>query len=185
MKQKRQVGVLLILILIAAVVWLLNFRSKQVTADVVPSMQDDKSIIDLENPQIRMDQIERARRAEYKSSGRNPFSPAPPPSKPAPHPDFNKEIPGPQLPAPPPLPPPLALPANVRFYGFGTVPNGTSRRAFLTDGQEVYVVAEGETFLNRFRILRIGNASLEFEEIATGRAGSTPMIEEPAGGPSQ
>src|SRR5207302_8204528 len=70
-----------------------------------------------------------------------------------------------------------------RFYGFGTVPNGTSRRAFLTDGQEVYVVAEGETFLNRFRILRIGNASLEFEEIATGRAGSTPMIEEPAGGP--
>ena len=112
MKQKRQVGVLLILILIAAVVWLLNFRSKQVTADVVPSMQDDKSIIELENPQIRMDQIERARRAEYKGSGRNPFSPAPPPQKPTPHPDFNKEIPGPQLPAPPPLPPPLALPAK-------------------------------------------------------------------------
>ena len=185
MKQKRQVGALLILILIAVAVWLLNFRSKQVTADVVSSMQDDKGIIDLENPQIRMDQIERARKAAYKSSGRNPFSPAPPPQKAAPRPDNKKEIPGPQLPAPPPPPPPLALPSNLKFYGFGTVPNGTSRRAFLTDGQEVYVIAEGETFLNRFRILRIGNASLEFEEIATGRTGSTPLIEEQAGGPSQ
>lgn len=184
MKQKRQVGALILLILIAAAVWLLNFRSKQVTADVVPSMQDDKSIIELENPQIRMDQIERARKAEYKSSGRNPFSPAPPPQKPAIHPGVPKENPGPQLPPPPPPPPPLTLPSTVKFYGFGGF-NGTSRRAFLTDGQDVFVVAEGETFLSRFRILRIGNASLEFEEIATGRTGSTPLIEEPAGGPSQ
>jgi len=78
----------------------------------------------------------------------------------------------------------VTLPANVKFYGFGTVPNGTSRRAFLTDGEEVYVVAEGEIFLKRFRILRIGNANLEFEELSSGRTGTAPLVEE-QGGPSQ
>src|SRR5438270_696389 len=82
---------------------------------------------------------------DYKGSGRNSFRPAAPPPKPTPPPDLNKEIPRPQLPAPPAFPPPLALPAEVGFYGFGPVPHGPSRRGFLTDGQEVYVVAEGET----------------------------------------
>jgi hypothetical protein len=59
----------------------------------------------------------------------------------------------------------------VKFFGYGTVPNGTARRAFLTDGDEVYVVAEGDTLLARFRILKIGNATIDFEEISSGRQG--------------
>ena len=185
MKQKRQFGVLLILIVIAAVVWLFNFHNRPVvTADAGPSLQDD-DIIKLDNPQIRMDEIKRAQKAEYKGSGRNPFSAAPPTAPKVPHRDLKPEFPGPKDLPPPPPPPPPTLPPNVKFYGFGTVPNGTSRRAFLTDGEEVYVVAEGEIFLNRFRILRIGNASLEFEEISTGRKGTVPLIEEPGGGPTQ
>jgi len=78
-------------------------------------------------------------------------------------------------PPPPPPPPDPTLPANVKFYGYGTVPNGTERRAFLTDGEEVYVVAEGEVLLGRYRIIKIGNASLEFEETATGRHGRATL----------
>jgi hypothetical protein len=181
-KQKRQIGILFALALIAALVWLANFRDKPVGADT-PSLKDDQ-VIGVENPRPRLEDIDRARKTEYKSSGRNPFSPvqAPPPqgSRPAPP----REIVGPKDQPPPPPPPPLTLPPNVKFYGFGTVPNGTSRRAFLTDGEEVYVVAEGEVFLKRFRILRIGNASLEFEEISSGRVGTAPL-EEQAGGPPQ
>jgi len=178
-KQKQQVGILLVLVLVAAVVWLWNFHDKPAKADA-PSIKDDQ-VIGVDNPQIRMDLIERARRTEYRSSGRNPFSPVQAPQKSAPSPNKKTEIPGPQLPPPPP---PVTLPANVKFYGFGTVPNGTSRRAFLTDGEEVYVVAEGEIFLKRFRILRIGNANLEFEELSSGRTGTAPLVEE-QGGPSQ
>jgi hypothetical protein len=179
-KQKQQVGILLVLVLVAAVVWFGNFHDKPAKADAL-SIKDDP-VIGVDNPQIRMDLIERARKTEYRSSGRNPFSPVP--QKPAPTPIKKTEIPGPQLPPPVPPPPPVTLPANVKFYGFGTVPNGTSRRAFLTDGEEVYVVAEGEIFLKRFRILRIGNANLEFEELSSGRTGTAPLVEEP-GGPSQ
>jgi hypothetical protein len=67
------------------------------------------------------------------------------------------------------------LPPNFKFFGFGTVPNGSPRRAFLSDGEEVYVVAEGETFLGRFRILKIGNATIDFEEISSGRQGRANM----------
>ena len=180
MKQKRQIGVLFILIVAAAIVWAWNFRDKRVvTADARPNLQEDP-IIQVPNPHIRMEQIERARRAEYKGSGRNPFSPAqaPPPRATNLEKKFEKYGPEPQAPTPPP--PPLVLPPNVKFYGFGTVPNGTSRRAFFTDGEEVYVLGEGDVLLKRFRIIRIGNANLEFEEISTGRIGTAPLEEQAA-----
>jgi hypothetical protein len=180
-KQKRQVGILLILIMIAAVVWLFNLRGKPVVTADAPTMQENDPIRDFENPQIRMDEIKRAQKTEYKSSGRNPFSPAPPPQPHLVAAAKPREIVGPQPKPPDPPLPPLTLPTNLKFYGFD---KAAKRRAFLTDGEEVYVVAEGEVFLKRFRILRIGNASLEFEEIGTGRTGSVPLIEEPAGGPT-
>jgi len=180
-KQKRQIGALLALVLITAV-WLWNFRGKPVvTADALLSVQDDP-VLGLDSPHVRLEAIERARKTQYQSSGRNPFSPleSPPPQIPKPKP----EIPGPQLPPPTPPPPPLALPSNLKFFGFGTVPNGTPRRAFFSDGGEVYVLGEGEVLLNRYRILRIGNANLEFEEISSGRTGTAPLVEERAEGKS-
>jgi hypothetical protein len=183
MKHKRQVGILLVLMLIASFVWLSNFRDKKVArADAGPSLQDDP-VFNVDNPHIRMDEIARARKTEYKSSGRNPFSPVQAPLAPKPSQDKKPDLVGPQQPPPTAPPPPLTLPANVKCFGFGVVPNGTSRRAFFTDGEEVHVVAEGEVFLKRYRILRIGNVNLEFEEISTGRIGTAPIEEQP-GGPS-
>lgn len=183
MKQKQQVGALLILVVIAAFVWLWNFRKPVVTADAGQSIKEDPIII-VENPQIRIDKIDRTRKAEYRSSGRNPFSPAAPPQQHMVVAQKPHDIVGPQPKPPDPPPPPLTLPPNVKFYGFGTVPNSAARRAFLTDGENIHVVAEGEVLLNRFRILRIGNDSLEFEEISSGRTGRAPL-EEQAAGPAQ
>jgi hypothetical protein len=185
MKQKRQIGVLFILILAAAIVWAWNFRDKRVvTADASPNLQDDP-IIQVPNPHIRMEQIERARNAEYRGSGRNPFSAvqAPPPR--ATNPEKKIENYGPQPKPPDPPLPPLTLPPNVKFYGFGTVPNGTSRRAFFHDGDDVQILGEGDVLLKRFRIIRIGNASLEFEEISTGRIGTAPLEEQATPGQPQ
>lgn len=181
MKQKRQIGILFILIMAAAIVWAWNFRGKRVvTADAPQNLKDDP-IIQVENPHIRMEQIKRTQGAEYKSSGRNPFSyslaPVP---KTTPQPTKTPDFVGPRDQPPPPPPPPPTLPANVKFYGYGSV-NGTSRRAYFTDGEEVYILGEGDILLKRFRIIRIGNASLEFEEISSGRIGTAPLEEQPAG----
>lgn len=176
MKQKKQVAALVVLLVIAGAIWFFYFDHDQskVTADVVRNYRP----LGVDNPQLHTESVERARKTEYKSRGRNIFSrelpPPPPPPKQPPKPEPY----GPKVEVPPPPPPPPTLP--VKFYGYGTVPNGTVRLAFFTDGQDIYVVAEGELLLNRFRILRIGNANVEFEETSTGLRGTAALDEQAA-----
>ncbi len=88
--------------------------------------------------------------------------------------------------APPPPPPPekKVSPLPVKYFGYGTIPNGTARVAFFSDSDnEVIVVKEGELLMNRFRILKIGNANLDYEEVSSGLRG-TAILEEQAGPPS-
>jgi hypothetical protein len=181
MKQKKQLAVLVVLLLTAGVIWFLYFDRDRpiVTADAGSAAQNYQ-LLSVENPQLHTDRLKRARETEYKSTGRNIFSailPAPPqPPQPPPAPDTSGVSSD-----PPPPPPPPTLP--LKFFGYGTVPNGSARRAFFTDGEEVHVVAEGELLLNHFRILKVGNASLEFEEVSSGRRG-TAILEEQGAPPS-
>jgi hypothetical protein len=123
--------------------------------------------LNVDNPQIHWDRLTDSQANGYKTTGRDIFNwklPAPPVPSPV-------HIPGPgdadyQAPAVPPPPPPK-LP--LKFFGLGTDARGGARRAFLADGNEVYIVAEGDTVLGHFRILRISAGNLEFEEISSGR----------------
>ena len=190
MKQKRQLAGLIALLIIAAGVWAWYLRRDQLGAPTeTVSAAPNYRLLAVENPQIRFEEIERARKTEYKSTGRNIFSAV---ALPAPVSRSGSADPakivvntpcGVYGPCPEPPPPPLTLPANMKFFGYGTGPNGASRRAFFhdTNGDDVYIVNEGQIFLNRFRILKIGNASLEFEEISSGRKGTAPLEEQTTG----
>ena len=187
MKRKRQVGILFILVVAAAIVWGWNFHDKRVvTADASSNLQDPP-LIDVPNPHIRIEEIGVARSAEYKGSGRNPFSPTAAPAAPGvkiANPDKFQKYDRPQpKPADPP-PPPLTLPPNVKFYGYGSSLNGPARRAFFHDGDDVQILGEGDVLLKRFRIIRIGNDHIEFQEISSGRVGTAPLeAEAPPGQP--
>jgi hypothetical protein len=182
-KQDKLLIVLVVLLVIAGLVWLRYFKGDNgaLTAAASTGAQNAQIFI-VDNPRLRLEEITNARKTEYKSNGRNIFvAQAAPPvvvalSKP-------KPVPGPQLPSPDPPPKVALLPA--KFFGYGTIPNGTARVAFFNDGEDVYVVKEGELLLNRFRILKIGNANLEYEEISSGLRGTAPLEEQAApGGPS-
>jgi hypothetical protein len=183
MKQKKQLVALAVLLLVAGFVWFLYLDHGRpgLTADA-GSLPQAPKLLSVENPQLHTEAVGRARKTEYKSGGRNIFSrelpPPPPPKNPFPKPvdpNIPKEPPPVVIPTVPPLP--------VKFYGFGTVPNGTVRLAFFTNGEDIYVVAEGELLLNRFRILRIGNTNLEYEEVSTGLRG-TAILEEQGAPPA-
>jgi hypothetical protein len=181
MKQKKQLVVLAVLLLIAGFIWLLYLDHGRpvLTADA-GSLPQNPKLLSVENPQLHIPAVDRARKAEYKSGGRNIFSrelPPPPPPK------VDKTHPEPTPPPPPPPPPPTVSPLPVKFFGYGTVPNGTIRLAFFTNGEDIYVVAEGELLLNRFRILRIGNANLEYEEVSSGLRGTANLEEQGAPAP--
>ena len=185
MKQNRQLAVLAALLVIAAGIWFWYFRGEKpvVTADNGPAAQN-LQLLSVENPEIHWHALEKARKTEYKSKGRNPFSEIPVTPPVALHPNRKPDPIGPKLPDPIPPPPPLTLPSGMKFFGYGTVPNANSRRAFFSNGEDIYIVAEGELLLNRFRILKVGNASLDFEEVSSGRRGSAPLEEQPAGPPA-
>jgi hypothetical protein len=183
MKQKKQIIVLAVLLVILAGVaysYLQGDRQSVVTADALAAAQGPPPLQGVDNPQLRWDEVERARKTDYKSSGRSIFSKidvAPPPTPT--EIKRQKEVLEQQknLPPPPP-PPPTARPIPAKFYGFGVVPNGTRRLAFFAQGDDTFIVAEGEILLKSFRVIRIGNSSLEYEDLSNGVQGTCPLEEQ-------
>jgi hypothetical protein len=181
MTQKNQMTVLAVLVLIMGVVWYFNRTTSATNTGSVATFQNYQ-LLAVENPQLHRDKMEEAQKTEYHSLGRNPFSEiAPPKEQPKENKVAQHVTPGP--PVLPPLPPPT-LPGNMKYFGYGTIPNGTLRRAFLSDGDDVFIVGEGDTLLGRFRIVKINNANLEFEEIATGRRNTIRLQEEQVAPPA-
>ncbi len=148
-------------------------RSPEI-APVVSSADEKFRPIAVENPALKLELLNRLKKLQYAGSHRNIFSAtAPPPVSPVPPVAF----------APPPVTPSaasgaasLAIPAT--FYGFVTDARTGVRRAFFMEGENVYIVAVGEVLLGRYRLVQIGNSSVELEEISTGRR-ATLTMEEP------
>jgi hypothetical protein len=176
-------GILLVgLIALAALVWYLERRdsSAEVTSAQAGGELTYKPLA-VDNPALQREKQAASRRTEYRSGGRDLFSEVAPAPVVVAQKEERRTTQGP-VPLPPPPPP--ALPGNVKFFGYGTVPNGSAKRAFLSDGDQIYIVAEGDTLLGRYRVVKIGNANLDFEEIASGRRGSTALSEEPIAAPA-
>ena len=183
MKQQRELIALVVLLAIAAAVWYyFYFRRDGIVAGASNTAAVRKyELLGIDNPGLHWPELVRAQKTEYKSNGRNPFSKeAPPPPV-----EVAKVAPHPVVTVPPPaVVPPPTLPGNLKFFGYGTVPNGTARRAFFSDGEDVIIVSEGETLLGRYRILKVNNTNLEFEEMATGRRNTAPLVEDQPSQPS-
>lgn len=134
--------------------------------------------LDVQEPRLHIDRLEKLRKLESSGPHRNIFLAAP--IAPVQGPGQRASKP-PELfvgPKQPPPPPPLRIPAE--FFGYATRGNAGKRVAFFTSGEDVLVVAEGDTFLGRFRLMHIGNDTAEVEEIATGRRSTVTMVQPPS-----
>jgi hypothetical protein len=129
----------------------------------------------VENPALRLDLLQQLKKFEYSGPRRNIFTTTPLPT-PAP---VEQVAPTPVISGPTPLPgpPPLVVPAT--FFGRVTDRSSGASRAFFSAGDDVYVLGLGETLLNRFRLVQIGESTAELEEIASGRR-TTLTMERPA-----
>jgi len=174
MPRRLQIGVLAGLLVVFVVILYYNWR-KAPEAPTVSAAGDKYQPLPLENPSLRLDMLERIRKFEYTGRHRNIFSASLPPPEPA------KADPRKAGPVVPPPPPPLDVP--VKFFGYVADSQTGQRRAFFTNGEDVFIVAEGETLLTRFRLLRIGNNSAEVEEITSGRH-ATLVLEETGSPPA-
>src|SRR5580700_9125618 len=132
--------------------------------------------LDVQEPSLRLDLLDRLRKLEYTGSHRNIFVAGPPPiTKPEGAAGAEtRPFTGPKQPPPPP---PLQIPAE--YFGYASQPTSGKRVAFFTSGDDVLVVAEGDKFLNTFRLIHIGNESADVEEISSGRHATVQLVEPP------
>jgi hypothetical protein len=166
MTQKFQLYLLGALLVLLAGVTLYNWNQSPELAGVFRASEKFEPL-SVENPSLRIDKLERIRKLEYNGSRRSIFTAymPPPPAPVIPKVDPSK--------LPPPPDPPLTLP--VKFFGYATDPNSGRKRAFFTNGEDVFILSEGEMLQNRFRLLRIGNATADFQEIQSGKRATLPL----------
>ncbi len=167
MSKKTQLIVLgALLVVLIAVAYFRVFRRPDAPQAVFSAMENYPPI-GVENPELQGWKIKAAQTTGYRRTGPDIFTGAPAPSAVQ---STKVEAANPQVPV---VEPPPSLP--VKFFGYGSVPASGQRRAFFTNGEDVYIVAEGETLLGQFRVLHIGNTSLEFEVINSGKRGRAEL----------
>jgi hypothetical protein len=177
-KQQNELIVLGVLLVVAAAVWYSYFgRTAKPNSGLTAS--GGYTQINAQDYVVLLKGLEKAQNTEYKSSGRNIFVIGPMPVEVA----KQGTVAAPFRnvgPTPPPPPPAPVLP--FVFFGYGMVPSGGPREAFLKEenGDDVFIVGEGDVMLNHFRILHIGNERLEFEDTTTGLKGSKNLEGPPA-----
>jgi hypothetical protein len=164
MKQRRELALLTALLVIGAGLFISNRRVKSPAPSSPKTLAFESSFGNLADAgSIHLGEIDKARAATYRDShppvgGRNSH-PVKTGSGADPVQRVTEEAPK----------PPFA------FFGYGNVPVGAPRRAFLTDGSEVFVVAEGQTLVGRFRVLCIDDVAVEIEDLSTGRHSTLPF----------
>jgi len=181
-KQRKELLLLAALLVTAAVVWYAYFGHTKSNAETVAMHPESYTPINAQDFSIIFKQRGDAQKTEYKPSGRNPFiESAPPPvaAANAAKPEKQEEVfPDQTVRLPAVVPPQLPW----KFFGYGNLPSNGAREAFLLEGEDVHIVAEGEVILNHIRIVHIGNEKIEYEDTKTGAHNSNPL--EAAPGPA-
>ena len=171
-RERSLVWVLVVLAAASGLIYFFNNRGSSSASSVV-SVEVDYTPIAVENPRIHVDQLETLQHVQYTGSHRNIFSETPPPHIPT-----AKEIEDARKNAPPVVPsapfvPPFTV--NLKFYGYIDDPGTGARRAFFTNGEDIFIAGVGDTLENRLRVTRIGNDTVELMEISSSRRTTIPI----------
>jgi hypothetical protein len=79
---------------------------------------------------------------------------------------------GPQ--GPPPIPPPP--PITLKFFGFANRP-GETKKVFLSQGEDIFIAAEGDIVDRRYRVLHISPNAVDVEDVLNNNRQSLPLTQ--------
>ena len=171
-RERSLVGVLVVLSAISGLIYYFNTRNSS-SASTIVSVDGSYTPIAVENPSLRMDLLESLQRVEYKGSHRNIFSETSPPHVPTAKELIEAQKNAPPVVTLPPPPPPIIV--NLKFYGYVDDPRTGARRAFFTNGEDIFIAGIGDMLENRLRVTRIGNDTVELMEVSSSRRTTIPI----------
>lgn len=170
--KRRQLYVLgSLLAVLAIVVYVQYSRSPEFATVFTPGQRYEP--LKVQDPSLKLDLLERISKLEYTGTQRNIFSPEVPPPPPT-----AEQIAAQQQAARQALPVPTGptpLQPSLTYYGYVDYVAGGRRRGFFLNGEDIFIASEGQTVMNRFRVVRLGDGMAEVEELATGRRAALPM----------
>jgi len=119
------------------------------------------------DPTLRFDLLKSSEDVTYKGTGRDIFRSQPEQVE-IPHPKDPDVKPGPPTPPPPP-------PIDLKFYGFASRKDGY-KRIFLSRGEDIFVAKEGDIVDRRYKIVHIGQNSVDVEDVLTNNRQTLPLL---------
>ena len=129
------------------------------------------------DPTLELGKLAETERTKYNGSGRNIFVAQVDIPKVVAPPNIDNNTPvGPPTPPPPPPPPPI----NLKFFGFANKP-GEPRKAFLSQGEDVFIAVEGDIVDRRYKVIHIGPTSVEVEDVLYNNRQSIPLTQNAPG----
>ena len=124
------------------------------------------------DPTLRYDWLKISEDTKYEGKGRNIFvAEAEPIPQLAASPVLDNKPPD-NTPPPPPPPPPI----NLRFYGFATS-QGTAKKIFLSEGEDIFIAGEGDIIDRRYKVLRIMPMAVEIEDVLNNNRQQIPLTQ--------
>jgi len=177
MKNRNEFIVLGVLLAVLAGTAFYMYKSQNSSGDIAqPAVSVDTKFapLSVDNPALRLDILKRFLALEYKGVHRSIFSATlPPPPTPPPSQAQQTNL----VPGPPPGPPPLTV--DAKYFGYASDLGGNHRRAFFAtaNNEDVIIASEGDTFMGRFRIVRLTNTTADVEEVSSGRHATLTLEE--------
>ena len=125
------------------------------------------------DPTLDLTTLAATENMKYSGTGRNIFvASADIPTPKAPGNTDRAVAQKPSGPPPPPPPPPITL----KFFGFASGP-GEPKKIFLSQGEDVFIAAEGDIVNRRYKVLRIGPNSVDIEDVLYNNRQSIPLTQ--------
>jgi hypothetical protein len=75
---------------------------------------------------------------------------------------------------PPTTPPPP--PITLKFFGFANRP-GETKKVFLSQGEDIFIAAEGDIVDRRYRVLHISPTAVDVEDVLNNNRQSLPLTQ--------
>jgi hypothetical protein len=123
------------------------------------------------DPTLDLKLLSQSEEIKYAGNGRNIFVVG---SVPIEKPKANGTDKQAGLRLPPPIQPPP--PITLKFFGFANRP-GETRKVFLSQGEDVFIAAEGDIVNRRYRVLHISPTAVDVEDVINNNRQSLPLTQ--------
>jgi hypothetical protein len=176
-KTEVRIAIVLVVVAILTVAWTLlsGGTPKSAPAPVaaatpatVKTSQPSESL----DPTLHLDLLASSEDVKYEGKGTNIFRVAAEPiaiPKPVKSPLLTKQAPQIYVPPPPP-------PINLKFFGLSNS-RGEKPKAFLSQGDDVWIAREGDVVDRHYKIVRISPTAVEVEDLLNNNRQSIQLTQ--------